>query len=151
MNTPHIHAVEIKAWAEGALIEYYNVCTSSWHACTDNFPGWFPEIKYRVKGITDPLQEFKDAFKAGKEVQWQSQYSNDWYTIDFRTGCAWDPKFLYRMKPKTLRFRNFLWKGRSGAVIALTCSEKDQKQEDRSSWSGFIQWIGDWQEVELPS
>lgn len=43
---PHKHAELIKAWADGAEIEFLQV--DVWKSCS-NFPRWDDDTKYRVK------------------------------------------------------------------------------------------------------
>lgn len=46
---PHKHAELIKAWAEGAEIEFFeNVC-HAWLDCTNNNPAWDEFTAYRIK------------------------------------------------------------------------------------------------------
>lgn len=47
MGTKHIHANEIKAWADGEDIEIYLQDSFSWCRCP--YPSWDKENKYRVK------------------------------------------------------------------------------------------------------
>lgn len=49
MNKPHKHAECIKAWADGAEIEYYSDELSCWKDVTCNLPIWFEWSQYRVK------------------------------------------------------------------------------------------------------
>jgi hypothetical protein len=44
---PHIHAEIIKAWADGAEIEFLLISTSEWTTTTN--PSWSEDYKYRVK------------------------------------------------------------------------------------------------------
>lgn len=47
---PHVHAEVIKAWADGAVIEY---CTgfgsSEWRELINGTPAWCEHMQYRVK------------------------------------------------------------------------------------------------------
>lgn len=43
----HIHHVEIKAWADGAEIEYFDPWSETWMPAST--PSWNTKIKYRVK------------------------------------------------------------------------------------------------------
>lgn len=45
-NKPHKHAEVIKAWADGAEIEY-SADGDYWGSISD--PSWIPEFEYRVK------------------------------------------------------------------------------------------------------
>jgi hypothetical protein len=46
-KVPHVHAEAIKAWADGAEIEFLLISTSKW--ATTIYPSWSEEYKYRVK------------------------------------------------------------------------------------------------------
>lgn len=54
MVTPHKHAEVIKAWADGAQIQYYENRTGKWADCTAS-PSWLEDSLYRVK--TEPKVE----------------------------------------------------------------------------------------------
>lgn len=48
---PHVHAELIKAWADGAVIE----ACSSYHSWREyDNPGWFEDVKYRIKPEPKP-------------------------------------------------------------------------------------------------
>jgi hypothetical protein len=46
---PHVHAEVIKAWADGAEIEYFSKSSEKWFAVVNNDPFWSLNEKYRVK------------------------------------------------------------------------------------------------------
>jgi hypothetical protein len=46
---PHIHAEIIKAWADGAQIQYKNEDMISWEDMPVCNPNWFESVDYRVK------------------------------------------------------------------------------------------------------
>lgn len=48
MGTPHKHAALIKAWADGAEIQFRRECNARWEDCSDP-PGWYYSFQYRVK------------------------------------------------------------------------------------------------------
>ena len=52
MNKPHIHAEVIKAWADGAEIEFYNVLDASWDKTPS--PCWNASMQYRIKPVPKP-------------------------------------------------------------------------------------------------
>ena len=54
MKTPHIHAAVIKAWADGATIEYRGTKLEDWRPFSVCAPSWFPELQYRVKPEPKP-------------------------------------------------------------------------------------------------
>ena len=52
MKQPHKHAALIKAWADGAEIEYWGVYDNRWFDAT--CPDWNPDVKYRIKPEPKP-------------------------------------------------------------------------------------------------
>ena len=48
---PHPHAELIKAWADGAEIQYWDDDDNKWRDCKgyNGFPTWDVELQYRVK------------------------------------------------------------------------------------------------------
>ena len=54
INKPHKHAEAIKAWADGALIEYHDAHDTVWRAVSE--PSWDTDRFYRVK----PEKEFPE-------------------------------------------------------------------------------------------
>ena len=99
MNKPHKHATLIKAWADGAVIQYKDPHMSEWEDVLDNVPGWCMLTTYRIK-------------------------------------------------PKTIKYRNFLWKTYlTPAVVVSVVTSDENYHENRETWAGFIKWLGDWQEV----
>lgn len=53
MKTPHKHAELIKAWADGAEIEYFDSHTNCWRSQPALFP-WYEDYKYRIKPEPKP-------------------------------------------------------------------------------------------------
>lgn len=52
MKQPHKHAALIKAWADGAEIETYDVVEGSWYSVDD--PSWNRRFEYRIKPEPTP-------------------------------------------------------------------------------------------------
>lgn len=52
MNKPHLHAEVIKAWADGAEIEYRHGDGNYWRELINVAPSWGEAIQYRVKPKT---------------------------------------------------------------------------------------------------
>lgn len=52
MKQPHKHAELIKAWADGAEIEYWGVYDNRWFDAT--CPDWNPDFTYRIKPEPKP-------------------------------------------------------------------------------------------------
>ena len=67
-NKPPVHAEVIKAWADGAEIEYRNTSNDMWRDVLGNSPAWHSYVQYRVKpkpvfkyhGIMQGLGSFND-------------------------------------------------------------------------------------------
>jgi hypothetical protein len=100
---PHIHAEVIKAWADGAEIEVFNVFYPGgrWQA-TSVPPKFEPSYEFRVKPAPDPYAELRQALREGKKIEYQSQFDGEWSEISVVNP---DRKFLhgperYRVKPE---------------------------------------------------
>ena len=70
-----------------------------------------------------------------------------WEECSYNTPC-WSPDTNYRIKPKYIKCRMYLWRDpysnaiHAGVDEGVSPTPRDQKP-------GFVQWIGDWQEVEV--
>lgn len=53
-KVPHVHAEVIKAWADGAIIQWYSNNQSKWLDCSNNSPSWSPGCNYRIKPEPKP-------------------------------------------------------------------------------------------------
>jgi hypothetical protein len=53
-KTPHVHAALIKAWADGAIIQYKNETTDTWMTVSDNCFFWLTSREYRIKPEPKP-------------------------------------------------------------------------------------------------
>lgn len=65
MNKPHKHAEVIKAWADGAIIQWKHGPKDKWHTASGPFVKleWFIESEYRVNPeLKDPGVVCRDAF-----------------------------------------------------------------------------------------
>jgi hypothetical protein len=51
---PHKHCDLIKAWADGAEIEYYSSSQDKWIICLNNLPQWHEDMAYRLKPTPKP-------------------------------------------------------------------------------------------------
>lgn len=49
MTIPHKHAKLIKAWADGAEIQFRQAEYLNWRDCKNNNPQWILDVEYRVK------------------------------------------------------------------------------------------------------
>ena len=89
MKTPHKHADLIKAWADGAEIEYWAPVMRQW--LTNSTPKWYEDTLYRIK--PKPKADvvcLKKAFLQGTKVH--VYIAEDWggenlkLTFDGETG-----------------------------------------------------------------
>ena len=96
-KVPHVHAECIKAWADGAKIEYKNNYCGGWLDCK-TAPMRSPGCDYRVKPETKPdvvryarvyaheSQYFKDGFCVSITGAYQVTCGNLKLTLDGETG-----------------------------------------------------------------
>ena len=66
MNKPHKHAELIKAWADGAEIEYKSHVDGSWRNLTSG--QWLDNYEYRLKPIPKPDKVSYGVYKSAAEV-----------------------------------------------------------------------------------
>lgn len=55
---PHPHAELIKAWADGAVIQFWSLIEDRWVDTTNNRPHWDGATKYRIKPKTTKAAVF---------------------------------------------------------------------------------------------
>ena len=84
--------------------EYFN--GKEWALDTSSSPwNYSNAIKHKWRAI-DPLHKYKEAFKAGKRVEWRTDSTRQWNPIP--SGCAWGPNFEYKIvEPKTVKLFPF--------------------------------------------
>lgn len=58
---PHKHAALIKAWADGAEMQYRNSSGESWRDCSSN-PAWCHMAEYRIKPKTIKYRLYLDRY-----------------------------------------------------------------------------------------
>lgn len=54
MKQPHKHAELIKAWADGAEIQYFSKELNNWCNCITSSPEWDVNTEYRIKPEPEP-------------------------------------------------------------------------------------------------
>lgn len=154
--TRHIHADLIKAWADGAEIEYLNEALREWRDAGS--PVWSPATKYRVK---HPLQALIDARDLGATIQ--VRMKGDPYSVwkdDSKVKFDSPDSVEYRIKPDVLKYRRCIrYKAgrRSGGAenMFVDCVESLEdatyiESNHRGHSDRFVRWIDtEWQEVEL--
>ena len=145
MKKPHIHAVELRAFADGERIQRE----------TRNNEGWIYEFspsflvceKYRVE--PHKWQKEIDAQKSGKAVQARgvSQLGhNNW--IDVSEWMFEAAYMEFRVKPITFRYRiGAMQQGDGQLYPSLVDCLDDESALAKLTY--FVKWITDWQEVEV--
>lgn len=83
---PHVHAEVIKAWADGAEIEYYCKEFGRWCDIACNRPTWYDWTQYRVK--PEPVVKYHGIM----------QCTEGWEDMNHTTG--------YYCKPSGVPLRN---------------------------------------------
>jgi hypothetical protein len=90
MNKPHKHAELIKAWADGAEIEFRWGCLNDWTKLTT--PRWDQDGDYRIKPEPKPdvvrywEVSFFDCEIKGSGTKYQNSFDNLKLTFDGETG-----------------------------------------------------------------
>jgi hypothetical protein len=148
-NKPHKHAALIKAWADGAKIEYKSIgFNNTWKPTTT--PLWGENDEYRIK--PHKHQEIIDAWKEGKDIQFKTdqvpiwcdarKYTSENNPLPFDTYPSWE----WRIKPPTKKYRLYLYKAMIGYVIGIVEGYQTFNPENMDC---FVRWVTDWQEIEI--
>ena len=69
---PHKHAELIKAWADGAEIEYFSKTSKEWVNCTEN-PYWDGTFDFRIKPEPKPELELDNLLYLAREMEYAFQ------------------------------------------------------------------------------
>ncbi len=101
------HEELIKAWAEGAIIQYYNESIDRWVVCS---PTWSDTEKYRIKGNI-PIESWNKhkhtiiCFWGGALIDFQApnMEAGEWHDTNERP--SWIENYSYRVRPKTMYCR----------------------------------------------
>ncbi len=78
---PHKHAELIKAWADGAEIQYFSNVSDEWENYflgEDVPPLWYPNTQYRIK--PEPKPDIKKYIPVGKHVVTDAHHCNGVYS-----------------------------------------------------------------------
>lgn len=75
MGTPHVHVELIKAWADGAKVQWFKPSLNDWVDIRS--PIWNSEIKYRIKPEPKKVQLrfFEDT--SGRVRCWTDSWASD--------------------------------------------------------------------------
>lgn len=127
MTKPHVHAELIKAWADGAEIEWWGL--NEWRPVGPE-PKWSPIVQYRVK--PDSHAEFKAALARGERV--------DMRVKGQPPGVGWFevlPSFDFKAAP-SMEFR-----------IALPWQD-ERDACDRGETIQILDRPGGWRDMQAP-
>jgi len=87
------------------------------------------------------------AWAEGNQIQVRDLPNKPW--IDLVLELRWNANY-YRVKPKTIKFKSYLWKHKTGAIGIYAAQSTDTNKLARLPQSEhFVKWVGDWQEVEI--
>lgn len=94
MNKPREHAAIIKAWADGAEVEFYSHHTRKWELALT--PSWSPVVEYRLKPEKKPdtVCKYFASEIAIAEVNIDDKLGNLLLFFDGRTGKLKDAEVL---------------------------------------------------------
>jgi hypothetical protein len=100
MTKPHVHAALIKAWAEGATIQYFNNITGRWEPAYCGKPSWDETTQYRVKPEPKPdrIETRKLAYDPVNGTIWLNggDHRNIVFVFDGETGVLKDCQLLVK-------------------------------------------------------
>lgn len=109
MKQPHKHAELIKAWADGAVIQFK--IDSHWKDCHNNKPDWDYRIEYRIKPELPDIEKYDVEagdiwFIHGRYVFVLGVSKNndmeDGWAVQFNTGFTSAKKHLARIEAKLI-------------------------------------------------
>ena len=98
--------------------------------------------------------ELIKAWADGAEIQVKGggHFTDDPIWMDIEHP-SWRDGIDYRIKPKTIKYRNFLWSPQLSFIpnkkVVCVCSKQEHEEYPRDRWVGFVKWLGDWQEAEV--
>lgn len=147
MGTPHEYADVIKAWADGAEIEWKN--GNKWEPIEK--PNWIDQYVYRVK--PHKWQSVMDAAEWGKPVEYRhlsaaGSLDADWlpaHTPLDRMDLDY-PDIEWRVKPESLKYRVAVMRNYESYLLLITT---DKDADDTAKCAQFVCWANDWQEAEV--
>lgn len=90
MNKPHKHAEVIKAWADGAEIEYYSQELTCWRDI-DCSPSWYNWTQYRVKPKPKTVVKYHGIMQGTDGYEEMNHTTG--YHIEARHVCSNDNKW----------------------------------------------------------
>jgi len=93
MTTPHVHATLIKAWADGAKIQFRRNPMDTWQDIEDCKIGWYPECYYRIK----PEKKW---FRVALFNSCTGKYTTSTHYLDKELSWPHLPEFIKWLTPR---------------------------------------------------
>lgn len=95
----HKHAELIKAWADGAIIQY-KVGNDRWLYCYDNDPSWSNDTEYRIKPEPKPdLIKYIGFEDFGSKL-------NEFMTNEYSIMCQWENRIKLIFDGETRKLKS---------------------------------------------
>lgn len=140
MNKPKKQAAVIKAWADGADVQWMDPSFTPyvWHYAGSS-PSWTESLEWRVRPHL--WQKEINARTEGKTIQFRRP------TMPWTDGGPHmdiqEDGYEYRVKVMTIKYRNYIHKCDNIITIETAIHDTDECS------LYFAGWVGDWQEVEV--
>lgn len=144
MNKPHIHADLIKAWADGAEIEYKNCGFGGSKWIQIDCPNWDNDIEYRIKPKESIHAALINVWKSGARIQYKSQVTDEWTDTDHP---SWVEDAEYRIAPEKPKFRVAYIK--SGDITYTVTVDDVDDETDLVESTRFVKWLTPWVEYNV--
>lgn len=127
-KTPHKHSAIIKAWADGATIQFRDRPSTTWDMCMGN-PEFRLEAEYRA---LDQHQDARDAYAAGKQIEFRCASDPNGPWNDVGGEPCWFSNLVYRAKqPAPHKWQHVLDAQAAGKPI-------------QAKWEGSKYWVDGW-------
>ncbi len=104
----HKWAEVIKAWSEGAVIEYRSKLGNSYGSWVEDVdPSWGEPFEFRVKPAPHKHAALIKAHQDGAKIQWQhTLFDRNWQDIEHP---SWGVSIDYRIKPEEPKVHPHQW------------------------------------------
>ena len=148
-NNPHKHAAVIKAWADGAAIEYRPSTDQTFEVLACPYFDGPGEYRVKTAPVKHKWQDCIDAQAAGKKMQLKGPCQKEWE--DAHTMLRFnDAETLYRVRPETVSYRLAIVRGQlfpdTFHVESYNSHFGDGLTEMRPE---FVRWLGPRQTVKV--
>jgi len=94
MKKPHKHAELIKAWADGAEIEYFDKICHAWLICQKP-PTWEEESSYRILKVPKPDYTDTTSVYRNLNYRFENERLKNTYTLGFAPDYIGELKLTF--------------------------------------------------------